>query len=78
MLIKVQWRATSLINNLWTSAILAVLAGIVISVLVGLIIDTKLEVLLVGEYLWHVLVVLFLCFFITRLPKNTDKVVERG
>lgn len=65
-----RWKATTLINNIWTSAVLAVLVGVVISVLGDIFIGADSLSKGLKDYSWPILVALYLFFFVTRIPKH--------
>ena len=73
---ELHWRSTSYINNLWSSAVLALFAAIAITVFGGLAFGNEFEAFLLKDYLWIFLLLLFLFFFVTRLPREPQKVKD--
>jgi len=67
---RLHWKATTITNNIWTSAVLAVLVGVVISALGDIFPGADLTNKFLRDYFWSILVTLYLFFFVTRIPKH--------
>jgi len=65
-----RWKATTINSNLWTSAVLAVLVGVVISTFGELVFGADLVNKFLKDYFWSILVTLYLFFFVARIPKR--------
>ena len=67
-----RWRSTSFVNNLWSSAVLALFSAIAITMIGFLAFGEEIKDLLSQDYPWVFLLLLFLFFFVTRLPRKPE------
>jgi archaellum biogenesis protein FlaJ (TadC family) len=70
---SIEWRARTVIHNIWTSAILTVLFAIVISVIVELTLGTTAEEKLSKTYIWPFVGTIFVILILLRWPRNQNK-----
>lgn len=72
---KFRWRARSIKENVWTSAVLSLFSAVAITAFSEVAIGPDFSRLIAFEYTWITVCALFLVFFIARMPKKrtTDR-----
>lgn len=66
--VRLIWRSTSWWNNLWSSAVLAVLGAIIVWAIVGIALGFNTADRLAKVYQWHLIGTLFALSLVLRRP----------